>query len=200
MVAIECDGAKYHSSQEAYLYDRHRQQILEGYGFVFHRIWSTNWWRNPKREAMKLIEFLREVENGTYKKKPVDASVTTAFTDSVDITVNHEHSPLSEDIVETLSSEASKVDLKKSKKTATRQESLFENEIKVGSTVKLLYVNDGKKLTVHISDSAKKSETKGSVQVVSSGSPVAKSILGHRPGDIVKLGQLEHYVEILEVG
>ncbi len=201
MVAIECDGAKYHSSQEAYLYDKHRQQILEDYGFVFHRIWSTNWWRNPKREAMKLIEFLREVENGTYKKKPVDASVTTAFTDTVNITVNHEHSPISADIVETLSSEASKVDLKKSKKTTTRQESLFQNEIKVGSTVKLLYVNDGKKLTVHISDSdnANKSETKGGVQVVSSGSPLAKSILGHLPGDIVKLGQLEHYVEILEV-
>ena len=48
-IAIECDGASYHSSREAYLYDRHRQKILENHGFVFHRIWSTNWWRNSKR-------------------------------------------------------------------------------------------------------------------------------------------------------
>ena len=54
-IAIECDGAAYHSSQEAYLYDRHRQKILEGHGFVFHRIWSTNWWRNPKRETKIFI-------------------------------------------------------------------------------------------------------------------------------------------------
>lgn len=61
-IAIECDGAKYHSSREAYLYDRHRQKILESHGFVFHRIWSTNWWRNDKMEAEKLINFIRKTE------------------------------------------------------------------------------------------------------------------------------------------
>ncbi|MBK8482795.1 MAG: DUF4011 domain-containing protein [Saprospiraceae bacterium] len=37
-IAIECDGAKYHSGREAYLYDIHRQKQLEKHGFVFHRI------------------------------------------------------------------------------------------------------------------------------------------------------------------
>jgi len=36
-IAIECDGAKYHSSRKAYLYDRHRQKILENQGIGFHR-------------------------------------------------------------------------------------------------------------------------------------------------------------------
>ncbi len=62
-IAIECDGAKYHSSQEAYLHDRYRQKILEQHGFVFHRIWSTNWWRNPKKETHKLVEFIKSIEN-----------------------------------------------------------------------------------------------------------------------------------------
>jgi very-short-patch-repair endonuclease len=62
-LAIECDGAKYHSSREAYLYDLHRQRILEQHGFVFHRIWSTNWWRNSSREAQKLFNVIGELEN-----------------------------------------------------------------------------------------------------------------------------------------
>src|SRR5690606_38531485 len=62
-IAIECDGAAYHSSQEAYLHDRHRQKILERHGFVFHRIWSTNWWRNPKKETQKLVDFINNIEN-----------------------------------------------------------------------------------------------------------------------------------------
>jgi superfamily I DNA and/or RNA helicase/very-short-patch-repair endonuclease len=66
-VAIECDGAKYHSSNEAYVYDKHRQKILENFGFVFHRIWSTNWWRNPKREAEKLIDFINSVSSGKFQ-------------------------------------------------------------------------------------------------------------------------------------
>ncbi len=37
-LAIECDGAKYHSSPEAYCWDLCRQQQLEEHGFIFHRI------------------------------------------------------------------------------------------------------------------------------------------------------------------
>jgi superfamily I DNA and/or RNA helicase/very-short-patch-repair endonuclease len=61
-IAIECDGAAYHSSKEAYLYDLHRQKILEQNGFVFHRIWSTNWFRNHKRETGRLVKFINEIE------------------------------------------------------------------------------------------------------------------------------------------
>lgn len=59
-IAIECDGAKFHSSDEAYLHDIYRQKILEDNGFVFHRIWSTNWWRNPKREIDQLVNFINK--------------------------------------------------------------------------------------------------------------------------------------------
>jgi very-short-patch-repair endonuclease len=55
MIAIECDGAKYHSSAEAYAWDSFRQQELEKQGFVFYRLWSTNWWISPERELQKLL-------------------------------------------------------------------------------------------------------------------------------------------------
>ena len=64
-IAIECDGAAYHSSKEAYLYDLHRQKILEQNGFVFHRIWSTNWFRNHKRETERLVKFINEIETSS---------------------------------------------------------------------------------------------------------------------------------------
>ena len=43
VLAIECDGATYHSRYTARDRDRLRQQQLENLGWRFHRIWSTDW-------------------------------------------------------------------------------------------------------------------------------------------------------------
>lgn len=43
VLAVECDGATYHSSRYARERDRLRQQVLENMGWHFHRIWSTEW-------------------------------------------------------------------------------------------------------------------------------------------------------------
>src|SRR5439155_12403771 len=43
VLAIECDGATYHSAPTARDRDRLRQQQLEALGWCFHRIWSTDW-------------------------------------------------------------------------------------------------------------------------------------------------------------
>lgn len=43
VLAIEADGASYHSSETARDRDRLRQQQLERMGWTFHRIWSTAW-------------------------------------------------------------------------------------------------------------------------------------------------------------
>lgn len=63
IIAIECDGASYHSSTEAYVWDIFRQKHLEKYGFTFYRIWSTNWWLNPEKEMENLLEFVRGNSN-----------------------------------------------------------------------------------------------------------------------------------------
>lgn len=55
LLGIECDGATYHSSRSARDRDRLRQEVLEGLGWRLHRIWSTDWYRNPKVELERAI-------------------------------------------------------------------------------------------------------------------------------------------------
>ncbi|WP_158174841.1 DUF3320 domain-containing protein [Grimontia hollisae] len=62
MLAVECDGATYHSSKSARDRDRIRQGVLEGLGWRFHRIWSTDWFRNRHRETERLHDALREAQ------------------------------------------------------------------------------------------------------------------------------------------
>ena len=54
MLAIECDGATYHSGLWARERDRLRQEILENMGWRFCRIWSTDWFYRRAEAAQKL--------------------------------------------------------------------------------------------------------------------------------------------------
>ncbi|SCA55941.1 conserved hypothetical protein [Candidatus Terasakiella magnetica] len=56
IMGVECDGATYHSSKSARDRDRLRQEVLEGLGWHFHRIWSTDWFSDPQSEVNKLRE------------------------------------------------------------------------------------------------------------------------------------------------
>lgn len=62
-LAVECDGATYHSSANARERDRLRQSVLEHLGWHFHRVWSTDWWLDPEREMGRL-------------RKAIDAAMT----------------------------------------------------------------------------------------------------------------------------
>jgi very-short-patch-repair endonuclease len=55
VLAIECDGAAYHSARSARDRDRLRQGVLEGLGWRFHRIWSTDWFRNQGQEIERTV-------------------------------------------------------------------------------------------------------------------------------------------------
>lgn len=55
VLAIECDGATYHSSKNARDRDRLRQEILERMGWKFYRIWSTDWFKNKRVEKERLL-------------------------------------------------------------------------------------------------------------------------------------------------
>lgn len=54
-LAVECDGASYHSQPTARERDRLRQEALEARGWNFYRIWSTNWFNNPEQELEQLV-------------------------------------------------------------------------------------------------------------------------------------------------
>ena len=60
-LGIECDGATYHSAKSARDRDRLRQMILENLGWTIHRIWSTDWFRDSRREIEKVVERVRQI-------------------------------------------------------------------------------------------------------------------------------------------
>ena len=55
VLAIECDGATYHSAPTARDRDRLRQQVLESLGWRFHRIWSTDWFTRREEEIERAV-------------------------------------------------------------------------------------------------------------------------------------------------
>lgn len=60
ILAVECDGANWHNSLWARERDRLRQDVLEGLGWRFHRIWSTDWFYNRQHEIERLRAALEE--------------------------------------------------------------------------------------------------------------------------------------------
>jgi very-short-patch-repair endonuclease len=55
VLAIECDGATYHSSQSARDRDRLRQEQLERVGWRFCRIWSGEWFHHKEKAVEKIL-------------------------------------------------------------------------------------------------------------------------------------------------
>jgi very-short-patch-repair endonuclease len=54
VLAVECDGATYHSTPTARMRDRLRQRVLEDLGWTFCRIWSTDWFNDRERELQRV--------------------------------------------------------------------------------------------------------------------------------------------------
>jgi len=62
IIAIECDGAYWHNTEQAYSHDLHRQKIFESQGIHFYRIWSKLWWPNPDKEIEKLMKRIEQID------------------------------------------------------------------------------------------------------------------------------------------
>jgi very-short-patch-repair endonuclease len=193
-VAIECDGAKYHSSREAYLYDRHRQKILENHGFIFHRIWSTNWWRNSSRETIKVVDFIKKVESTTNPNYKDHSHTAFAFTDDIVIIEDY---VLQSSFIDT---EKDNETIQAIEKIAPIQTKIFTEEVKLNSKVQVKYMNNGKDINVQlVSTENNKNDNSSGVQKVYYKSPLAGALLGHTVGDIVKIGNLDNFVEIIKI-
>jgi very-short-patch-repair endonuclease len=63
IMGIECDGAAYHSSKSARDRDRIRQDVLESMGWQIGRIWSTDWFMDPKKAIQPILEELLLLSN-----------------------------------------------------------------------------------------------------------------------------------------
>ncbi len=70
VLAIECDGATYHSSYTARDRDRLRQQQLENLGWTFHRIWSTDWFMRRDEEIDRAVRAFHKAVTASDQPKP----------------------------------------------------------------------------------------------------------------------------------
>ena len=74
VLAVEADGASYHSAPTARDRDRLRQQVLESKGWRFHRIWSTAWFRNREAELDRAESAWKDAVRASDNGEPPPAS------------------------------------------------------------------------------------------------------------------------------
>ncbi|CAM3868517.1 DUF3320 domain-containing protein [Nocardiopsis rhodophaea] len=71
VLAVECDGAMYHSSKTARDRDRLRQDVLERLGWRIHRIWGPAWYRDRPAQEARLRKAIAEAIDGINSPAPV---------------------------------------------------------------------------------------------------------------------------------
>jgi very-short-patch-repair endonuclease len=74
MLAVECDGATYHSGLWARERDRLRQEILENMGWRFCRIWSTDWFYRRDEATRRLKSLLEDAASAVRTVRPVQST------------------------------------------------------------------------------------------------------------------------------
>jgi very-short-patch-repair endonuclease len=83
VLAVEADGASYHSTPTARDRDRLRQQVLERLGWHFYRIWSTDWFRDPVAEVESIIaEVQQGIDRGPRRTETVVSSPRNSGTNT----------------------------------------------------------------------------------------------------------------------
>lgn len=83
LLAIECDGATYHSARSARDRDRLRQDVLEHLGWTVHRIWSTDWFLNQDEQFKRLVDAIELARNAA-TSDPAPVSTAKSSTISID--------------------------------------------------------------------------------------------------------------------
>jgi very-short-patch-repair endonuclease len=65
LLAIECDGAAYHSARWARDRDRLRESVLRSLGWRVHRIWSSDWFRNREDCLRRCVAAIEAAKAGS---------------------------------------------------------------------------------------------------------------------------------------
>jgi REase_MTES_1575/Protein of unknown function (DUF3320) len=99
LCGIECDGASYHSSQTARDRDRLRQEVLEDRHWTIHRVWSTDWFRDPESQVKRLLQLIQETKERVRNREeelPMDGS--TGEHDPIEVEEFEDPEPVEADL------------------------------------------------------------------------------------------------------
>jgi transcription elongation GreA/GreB family factor len=181
LAGIECDGATYHSGFSVRDRDRIRQEILESLGWKgrIHRIWSTDWFFNPRKEIERLRDFLAERRRLSMK---MDSAGWEKDDDS-DAVEPQQTAEAIEELAEVLSE-------------TTAGEDLF---VEVGDRIIYCFVDTpNDRHSVQIVDSASNAK----MGIINEHTPVAQTLLGLSPGDVGDLdvaGQKTRQLRVIKI-
>ena len=170
IMAVECDGATWHSSKSARDRDRLRQEVLEGLGWFFYRIWSTNWFNDPHKETERLRDAITArlhnlKENPTVFAAPVitEPTIRPSLRKDAEIPLQDETE------IDTLAFDTEISD---------------SNYISVGDTVRVRYLS-GTQTTIEVTLSDKlNAPGQGIVHVTE---PLGRALLGMEEGDEIEV-------------
>jgi len=138
LVGIECDGATYHSAKSARDRDRLRQDVLEQLGWEIHRIWSTDWFKNPQAQLEPIIKrleklklkFAEDDDLGKEDGKEVDLFPEAEFADQISF---FDKEPVTEKKLykKSFSKEESAIDLSKKTGLVIEEEQSNDEELRL---------------------------------------------------------------------
>jgi very-short-patch-repair endonuclease len=186
ILGVECDGAAYHSARSARDRDRLRQQVLEGLGWNLHRIWSTDWFNNPRKEAEVLRRVVSERIKALKERETVRSKMAPAAPSSVDLKFNE--LPTAKEVPATKDIQASLNLLSPKESPVVAAVKLVPGNnaevIEIGDTVRLRYLTHDKN-TIQITITPEKNDpSKGKINHLS---PLAEAILGAEEDEEVEV-------------
>ncbi len=182
LAGIECDGATYHSGFSVRDRDRIRQEILESLGWKgrIHRIWSTDWFYDPRRAIVRLREFIEERRRLSAAEDP--GAWEEEFTE--DEVEDSADGQAAEEVAETLAAES---------------DSSSDLFVEVGDRVTYCPLDaPNDRHSMLIVDSASNPK----MGIINEETPLAQALLGLSPGDVGILeipGQKPRQLRVLKI-
>ena len=83
LTGVECDGATYHRSATARDRDKLREQVLRGLGWEILRVWSTDWWIDPRGTLERVHAQLDALLDADRQKRAVDKLARAAADETI---------------------------------------------------------------------------------------------------------------------
>ena len=181
IMGVECDGATYHSSRSARDRDRLREEVLRGLGWNLHRIWSTDWFNDPNKEARRLRDAIetRLNELKQQERQGCEAEVSTGEIVPEDSTGTSEADLFGEGLSEPVHAPPSA-----GGQTNLVEEDISRSYLEVGDKAYVRYLDGASSdLTVTLSDT-RNDPLHGIVHV---DEPLGRALIGAEEGDEIEV-------------
>lgn len=171
ILGVECDGASYHSSKSARDRDRLRQEVLEHLGWELHRIWSTDWFNNPQREAEKLRNAITKRVN-SLKAREAEFATQPKVMPSFEVGAIAAAAGPEPSFGGNDGSEPAKLP------------PVIADGIAIGDSVRVRYLTDDRKIVQFTISKGRSDASKG---LINEASPIATALLGAEQGEEVEV-------------